>query len=38
VQTSPELLLRLSDAEIGDFVQVEGASIFDVGVVGEMFR
>ena len=25
-------------AEIGDFVQVEGASIFDLGVVGEMFR
>ena len=30
--------LRLSDAEIGDFVQVEGASIFDLGVVGERSR
>ena len=30
--------LTLSDAEIGDFVQVEGASIFDVGLVGEMPR
>jgi len=30
--------LRLSDAEIGDFVQVEGASIFDLGVVEERSR
>jgi len=29
---------RLSDAEINDFVQVEGASIFDLGVVGESSR
>jgi len=28
----------VSDAEIGDFVQVEGASIFDLGVVGERSR
>ena len=30
--------LRLNDAVIGDFVQVEGASIFDMGAVGEISR
>ena len=28
----------LSGAVIGDFVQGERASIFDLGVVGEMYR
>ena len=28
--------LRLSDAEIGDFVQVEVASIFDLGLLAEI--
>ena len=33
-----DIIIRLSNAEIGDIVQVEGASIFDLGLVGEMFR
>jgi len=33
-----QLRLKLSDAVIGNFVQVERASIFELGLVAEIFR